>query len=295
MRMAGALLAIGALALTGAAPAPVRTMGEIVAASKPAEWRRLDPTQTLYLDLATGRVIIELAPGYAPRHVANIVTLVRAGYFDGAAIIRSQDNYVVQWGQPDAKRSLGAAKRTLKAEFERAMTADLPMDRLPDPDTYAPVVGFSQGFPAAQDPVSHKAWLVHCYGMVGVGRDEGADTGGGTELYAVNGQSPRQLDRNVTLVGRVVQGMELLSVIRRGTGDLGFYKTPAEATPIRKVRIAADLPPSERAELEALRTDSATFRTLVEARRNRRDPWFKVPAGRLDICSTPLPIRVRNH
>lgn len=298
-------VAAGVALLCGAAaPAPkttaqpqafrhvaVKAVADILAASKPAEWRRLDPENTLYLDLPQGRVIIELAPGFAPHHVANIKALVRAGYFDNAAIIRSQDNYVVQWGQPDEKRSLGPAKKTLKAEFDRRIGKDAKLDRLPDPDTYAPEVGFAQGFPAARNRKLGREWLTHCYGMVGVGRDEGADSGGGTELYAVNGQAPRHLDRNVTLVGRVVQGMELLSVMPRGTGDLGFYKTPAEQTPIRRIRVAVDLPASERTELEALRTDSATFKTLMESRRNRREPWFKVPAGRLGVCNAPLPVR----
>ena len=135
-------------------------------------------------------------------------------------------------------------------------------------------------------------WLAHCYGMVGAGRDEDADSGGGTELYAVNGESPRQLDRNVTLVGRVIQGMDLLSSLPRGTGDLGFYKTDAERIPIQRVRIAADVPAQERIEYEALRTDSDSFKAFVEARRNRTEAWFKVPAGRIGLCNVPLPVRV---
>jgi peptidylprolyl isomerase len=307
MRPTFIALAAAALLTTGAAPthkpghhpaskaaskaAAVHSMGDILAASKPGEWRRLDPENTLYLDLPAGRVIIELAPGFAPRHAANIKALVRAGYFDDSAIIRSQDNYVVQWGQPDEKRSLGKASKLLKAEFDRPLKGALRLDRLADPDTYAPEVGFASGMPAARDAKAGRGWLVHCYGMVGVGRDEGADTGGGTELYAVNGQAPRHLDRNVTLVGRVVQGMDLLSVMPRGTEDLGFYKTPAERTAIRRVRVAADLPAGERTELEALRTDSASFKALVESRRNRREAWFKLPAGRIGVCNVPLPIR----
>jgi peptidylprolyl isomerase len=303
LKLMAASLAFAGMALTAAAAEPpakapqafrhvaVKAVADILGASKPSEWRRLDPENTLYLDMPGGRVIIELAPGFAPHHVANIKALVRAGYFDASAIIRSQDNYVVQWGQPDEKRSLGPAKKTLKAEFDRRIGKDARLDRLADPDTYAPEVGFAQGFPAARSKKLGREWLTHCYGMVGAGRDEGADTGGGTELYAVNGQAPRHLDRNVTLVGRVVQGMELLSVMPRGTGDLGFYKTPAEQTPIKRIRVAADVPAAERTELEALRTDSKTFKTLMESRRNRREPWFKVPAGRLGVCNAPLPVR----
>ena len=71
---------------------------EIIAQSKPADWRPLDPENTLYLELASGRVVMELAPEFAPKHVANVKALAREGYFDGLAFLRSQDNYVVQWG-----------------------------------------------------------------------------------------------------------------------------------------------------------------------------------------------------
>ena len=128
--------------------------------------------------------------------------------------------------------------------------------------------------------------------MVGAGRDNDVDSGGGTELYAVIGQAPRHLDRNVTLVGRVVSGMQQLSVLPRGTGALGFYEEANQRVPIKSVTVAADLPPAERTELEVLRTDTPTFQAYVEARRNRREEWFKVPAGRVDVCNLPIPVRV---
>jgi peptidylprolyl isomerase len=109
----------------------------------------------------------------------------------------------------------------------------------------------------------------------------------------VTGHAPRQLDRNIALVGRVVQGMELLSVLPRGTGPLGFYEQPNQRVPIVSVRIAADVPAAERTNIEVLRTDTATFAALVEARRNRQDEWYKVPAGYIDLCSVPIPVRAR--
>ncbi|HEY8509080.1 MAG TPA: peptidylprolyl isomerase, partial [Steroidobacteraceae bacterium] len=247
---------------------------------------------TLYMELDSGRVVIELAPHFAPRHVANIKTLVREKFFDGLAIVRVQENYVVQWGDADNKREIRKAQRALKAEFTRPAQG-LPFTALPDPDTYAPEVGFSNGFPAARDLRSNLAWMTHCYGAVGVGRDNDADGAAGTELYAVIGHSPRHLDRNITLVGRVVQGMELLTVLPRGTGALGFYEKPEQRVPIRAVRVAADVPEQERSDLEVIRTDTQTFANLVESRRNRREEWFKVPAGRIEVCSVPLVVRQR--
>ena len=271
--------------------APPRTMAEVLAASMPADWRPLDPQDTLYLQLASGRVVIELAPAFAPGHVANLKTLVRQKYFDGLAIVRSQDNFVVQWGDAEGKRSLGEARATLPPEFTVPLRPDLPFTRLPDPDGYAAEVGFSGGFPAARDPKAGQAWLAHCYGMVGAGRGNEPESGNGSELYVVTGHAPRQLDRNIALVGRVVRGMELLSVLPRGTGPLGFYEQPSQHVPITSVRVAVDVPEAERERIEVLRTDTATFAALVEARRNRRDDWYKVPAGFIDLCNVPLPVR----
>jgi peptidylprolyl isomerase len=287
-------LACAALAtstLAAGQSSPPRTMADVLAASAPSDWRPLDPQNTLYLQLASGRVVIELAPDFAPDHAANLRTLVRQQYFDGLGVSRSQDNFVVQWGDAEGKRSLGEARATLPPEFTVPLRAGLPFTRLPDQDGYAPEVGFSGGFPAARDPAAGEAWLVHCYGMVGAGRGNEPDSGNGTELYVVTGHAPRQLDRNIALVGRVVQGMELLSVLPRGTGSLGFYKQPSQHVPIMSVRLAAEVPETERPRIELLRTDTATFAALVEARRNRRDDWYKVPAGYIDLCNVPLPVR----
>ena len=276
---------------TGGSAAAAPSMADILKASPAGAWRAINPAETLYLDLPSGRVIIELAPSFAPTHVDNIKRLVRAGFFNGLAVVRVQDNYVAQWGDSDAVRPLGGAKKSLTAEFDRAYAPRTAFTTLPDRDVYAPVVGFSEGLPTARDPATHRAWLAHCYGMVGVGRDVSADSGSGMELYAVIGHAPRHLDRNVTLVGRVVRGIELLSALPRGTGDLGFYKTPVERTLIVRARLAVDLPPTERTPLEALRTDTPTFTALLQNRRFRSDDWYKRAAGRIDLCNMPLPVR----
>jgi peptidylprolyl isomerase len=290
--LACALLAAATPAADTATPAR-RTTAEIIAAAGPGDWRAPDPANTLYMQLTSGRVVIELAPDFAPQHAENIRTLVREGYFDGLAIIRSQDNFVVQWGDPDGTRPLKSAKSSVPPEFTVPKGGALPFTPLPDADGYAPEVGFSNGFPAARDPRTGEAWLTHCYGMVGAGRANEVDSGTGAELYVVTGHAPRQLDRNIALVGRVVQGIELLSILPRGTGALGFYEQPAQRVPIVKVRMAADVPEAERTRIELMRTDTPTFTALVEARRNRQDDWYKLPAGYIDVCNVPIPVRPR--
>jgi peptidylprolyl isomerase len=276
--LAGLLLVLHGGAALAADPAPA------------SPWRLLDPANTLYMDLESGRVVIELAPQFAPNHVVNIKALVRAKYFDQQRINRVQDNFVTQWGDPNFAGPLGEAKRTLPGEFTRSAQG-LPFVPLADADTYAPQTGFVDGFPAARESAMGEAWAVHCYGMVGVGRDNASDSGGGTELYAVNGHAPRQLDRNITLVGRVVQGMDLLATLPRGKGSMGFYENPSQHTVIKTVRVAADVPEAERIPLEAMRTDSPEFAKNIEARRNRKDEWYKVAAGKIDVCNVPLTVR----
>jgi cyclophilin family peptidyl-prolyl cis-trans isomerase len=298
----GACLLVTPVLATPATPGkitPTPTTGQLLAASRPAEWRRPDPRNLLVMQLSTGRVLIELAPDFTPLHAANIRTLAHEHYYDGLAIVRVQDNFVTQWGDPasddggdkTALRSLGKAHATLPPEFTRPLDPALPFTLLPDGDTYAPQVGFSEGFPVARDPASAREWLTHCYGMVGVGRDNGPETGSGSELYAVIGQAPRRLDRNLAVVGRVLEGMPLLSGLPRGGEPMGFYTDPAQRIVIRSVRLAADLPPAQRPSLEVLRTDSTTFGALIEAKRNRRDAFYAVPAGKVDLCSIDVPVR----
>jgi peptidylprolyl isomerase len=133
-------------------------------------------------------------------------------------------------------------------------------------------------------------WLAHCYGMVGAGRDDPAESTG-AEMYAVIGHAPRQLDRNVALFGRVLQGMELLSTLPRGSGEMGFYVASEPPTPITSIRIASDVPQSERTPIEVLRTGSATFRSVLAQRRDRHEPWFKHNPGAIELCNVPLPVR----
>jgi peptidylprolyl isomerase len=224
--------------------------------------------------------------------------------------MRAQDNYVVQWGDPDGETP-GKAK-ALPKTIRRVPEADYTWepDRLwktmladhsafagagitPDwigRDRYAPdgVAMFFGGWPFASN--FKRVWPIHCYGMVGVGRNLSPDTGTGAELYTVIGQAPRQLDRNIALVGRIIAGMEHLSSLPRGTGALGFYETPEERTPIVSVRMGsevADLP-----AYEYLSTESASFAAYVDKRANRKDSFYIQPAGGVDVCNAPVPIRM---
>ncbi len=265
------------------------TFADILAQSPAGDWRMPDPDDTLYVEFGRGRVVIELATQVAPLHVANLKTLVRSRYFDGIAIIRVQDNYVVQWGDPDHRHTVPDGLKPA-VEFTANTRAAARFQPLPDRDAYAPEIGFLDGFPAARDRRTHMVWLAHCYGMVGAGRDEQPESDA-TEMYVVIGHAPRHLDRNVALFGRVLKGMELLSSLPRGSGEMGFYVAAESPVPITSMRLASDVPAAERTPIEVLRTDSATFASVLEQRRNRQESWFKFNPGHIDLCNVPLPVR----
>jgi len=307
--------------------APPPSPGEIVAQAPAAEWTTIAPEDLLVMTLASApdgtarKVVIQLMPApFSQGWVGNIRTLARAEWYDGTTVNRVQDNYVVQWGDPnyDNPEAGGEAKAVpanlaavpeneysarldepaiakIRTYFETTASRVAPSDpaTLYRADPYARAHAFFDGWPIAMTDDEPVAWPVHCYGMVGVGRGYSPDTGSGAELYTVIGHAPRHLDRNIALVGRVVEGMEHLSSLPRGSGALGFY-TAEEAdkrTPIVSVRVASDLPDSERPAFEYLSTEGETFTRYAEARANRRDPFFIHPAGGADICNIPVPVR----
>lgn len=288
------LLLSAAVLLTGAAPPKkLLTPNDIVAAAPARAWRAIPADDVLVIDLAgdRGRVVLQLAPAFAPVHVANIRALARAGYWDGASVYRVQENYVVQWGNNESEKPWPAGVMPKPpAEYTRALKG-LRITPLGSPDPYAPAAGFADGWPIAFSPRAGWANLAHCYASVGVGRDLSPDTGTGGELYAVIGHGPRQLDRVIAVVGRVVEGLERMSTLPRGTEALGFYKDKAQYVPIARVRLASAMPGAERPAFEYLDTASATFKRYLKVRANRHDDFYIRPAGGVDLCNVQVPVR----
>ena len=323
-----ALVAHLPLSAQEAKPAPAPS--EIVAAAKAEEWMAIAPSDMLVMDLAPDakakprRVVIQLIPApFSQGWIGNIRKLAAAKFWDGTSVNRVQDNYVVQWGDATEKKVLpdGLAAvpeseyvastgtkinvDTLLSSFQKsfpeyakkfpesrnASQAELSkyLRKSLKADPYAEANIVAEGWPIASNLKGRQMWPAHCYGMVGVGRNLSPDTGTGAELYTVIGHAPRHLDRNIALVGRVIEGIEHLSSLPRGTGALGFYESETERTPILSVRLGnevKDAPP-----FEYLSTESESFARYADARANRRDPFFNVPAGGADICNIPVPVR----
>jgi len=255
-------------------------------------WRKLHPQNTLVMNLPEGEVIIELVDGFAPKHVQNIKALVAEKYFDGTAVIRSQDNYVAQWGDTSdvdgsdtnaTLKSLGTAEKKIEVEFFE-LVESIPFNVINSRDAYADKVGFTRGMPTASD--GKKAWLSHCYGMVGVSRGQEVDSGNGSGLYAVTGHAPRHLDLNVTIVGKVWKGMHYLSSLPRGNGPLGFYTDKSKYVPITSVDFL-----NKKRSIKVMRTDTDEFKRFVELRTYRNESWFIEPTGKIELCNIWVPVK----
>lgn len=262
------------------------------------DWRQPANRNLVYFYFDKDPVIFELAPDFAPKHVTNIRKIIDSRFWENLYIVRAQDNYVVQWDDPNDlakhywdKKKIKIAKK-IDGEFEVPLEKLKNLETLSSNDVYAPSVGFFNGLPVGFSKHENRAWLTHCYGMVGVSRSSERDSGNGESIYVVIGHSPRHLDRNITLVGKVLYGMDKLSTIKRGTKALGFYSNKKDYIPIKEVRFANEIPKKQRINLQVLRTDTPLFKDYIEARKNRKESWFFRPAGQVELCNMDVPVRV---
>ena len=266
----------------------------IIEQAQTSEWRDVNPEQLLYIELITGKVIVELAPDYAPLHVDNTKKLVRDGVFDNTSFYRVIDGFVAQGGpiadddtaiQPPKHGSL-----TLKAEFTKSTEKPMSLTLLNAKDDYADEVGFYKGFAVGRTADKKINWLLHCYGAFAMGRANDINSGG-TELYIVIGAAQRYLDRNTTVFGRVISGMAHIQALKRSQDLMGNNEVTKDNV-ILSIKVAADLPPKEQIPLQVMRTNSDSFKALIKSRKNRMNPWFVYQHDYIDACSVPIPVRI---
>lgn len=260
---------------------------EVLESSTPSDWRALDPENTLYIELEAGRVVVALSTTLAQNHVAQIKALAREGFYDGLSFYRVIDGFVAQGGDPFGVREIKTVQKAMVAEFEEPISDQMAIAMQKDADGYAPKVGWIDSLPVGLDTNGGKVWHLHCAGAFAYGRNNEKDSAS-TEFY-ITLQPQRYLDRNLTVAGRVVQGMEHVQTLRRVSppesenDDLGDT--------IIAMRVAADVPEVERNDLEILDSSSVTFADYVEARRNRPEEFFYYRPDHVDICALNVPVR----
>lgn len=141
-----------------------------------------DPENTLYLDLKSGRVVIQMFPDLAPKAVAQIKTLSRQGFYDNTPFHRVIEGFMAQGGDPTGTGTGGSKLPNVPAEFttkRHFLRGTCGMARASDPDS------------------------------------------GNSQFYIMFAPTP-SLDGKYTIWGQVVKGMEYVDQIKRGTGSNGM-------------------------------------------------------------------------
>ena len=277
-----------------------RGPSEIVASAKEDDWRYVDPAQLMILELEEGQVVIELSARFAQGHVAQMKALAKAGFYDGLSFYRVIEGFVAQGGDVFEARDLPAgAVGGLTAEFDETLDDSafaaihtLSVHRNAEGtgnSGYARATGVIDGFPVGMElnGASHKFWLLHCTGAVAMARDTARDTGG-TEIY-ITLQPQRYLDRNLTVFGRVIDGMTHVQALTRQAPP------EAETDPLGDVikrAWMADAPPEGETapQYRVMKNDTPLFDEYVESRRNRPEAFFYYRPDYVDVCQLPIPV-----
>jgi peptidylprolyl isomerase len=256
------------------------------------EWRTVDPENLVVMDVAYGRILIELAPDFAPKHAERFRALARSGFYDGQSFYRVIDGFVAQGGIGEGDDKKVPEWPPLKAEFDQAIGPGVAFTPLGSADLFAAEVGHVDGFPVGRDDEDGRTWLLHCPGTVAMARDNDPDTGG-TEFYVPIGHAPRRLDRNLTAFARVLEGMQYLQKLSRGDPKIenGVIQDPKRRDPIIRAQVAADMPALERPRIEVMDTASKAFEDFKAQRRNPAPDFYKRVAPNLDICAFNAPVR----
>ena len=277
----GLILALG-LQLVGLLPA---------LAQDDTIWRELNPENTVVMQLHEGEVYIELNPLFAHKTVKRFKELIDDRFYNALTFYRVIDGFVAQGGD-QSDLGLPSSEPTLDAEFEIDWSKELPFVSVKKEDLFDDETGFIDGFAVGRDIKDKKTWILHCPGVVAMARGNDADSGR-TDFYIVIGQAPRYLDRNLTVFGRVVVGMDIVQRIKRGPANKdGIITGDYDKSRIRTMKLFSDIPEQDRLSVYTTDTSSKPFASLLKSRKNRKHAFFHSrPPKVLDACQVPVSSR----
>ncbi|MDG2519991.1 peptidylprolyl isomerase [Caulobacter segnis] len=241
------------------------------------DWRPLDPDNTLLIDTEKGRVVIEMRPEFAPKSVERVKLLTREGVYDGLQFHRVIPGFVAQTGNPNNKDGGTSNHPDLPAEFQFRLPPQTPVAAAAQAsDAWS---GFLGATPLQAVPPKPgqplRGWGAYCTGVAGMGRQADPNTGNSEIFFMLD--ATRRLDRDYTVWGRVVSGMDAVKALAAG-------EPPAKPDHMLKVRVAADMPVAERPKLSVLNEQGAAFKVLVAKVRAAKGADFSV-------CDVEIPVR----
>ncbi len=260
------------------------TAAQIINQATQQQWRLVDADNIIKITLPTGAAYIELNPLLAPKHTQNIKQLAREGFYKNLNVYRFVEGFVAQGGDESGKKPVKSAVKAIPAEFYLTTSSPVNITELDHNDGYAPITGFLNGFAVAQNDAQTQMWQVHCNGIFAMARDNDINSGG-TEFYVTIGQGPRYLDRNITVFGRVLEGMEHFNRLSRTNTKNTVFN------PITDLQVLADISQQDNSQFKVMRTDSNAFLALIKARQNRSEAWFVETPNYVDVCGMPIPTK----
>ena len=274
MRLALAILALGVLLTSSAAAAPIPAA---------PDWRPLDPENGLVIETSKGRIIVEMSPEAAPKHVAQIKALARQKLYDGLTFFRVIDWFMDQTGDPKNTGEGGSSLPNLKAEFTFRRSAATPFVPVAAP------MGAEEGLLGSLPVVSQtsalltltpdhqvSAWGTYCPGVAGMGRDDDPDSA--NSQFFLMRQAYPSLDKRYTVWGRVLAGLDAVRAIKTG-------EPVQDPDRMLSVRVLADLPEAKRPKVYVMDAHGPAFARLLAKTRKAKGADFSV-------CDLELPVLV---
>ncbi|NQY40922.1 MAG: peptidylprolyl isomerase [Henriciella sp.] len=264
------------------------TEDEIASALAP-DWRDVSPENLILVETVYGDIVIELNADFAPNHANQFRQLVRDDVYNGTRFYRVIDAFVAQGGLQEDE--LIEPYPTLENENDRPIS-DAAFVPLGNADLFAPVVGHIDGFAVGRSETLGSEWLLHCPGALAMARDNDPDSGS-TEFYIVL-DAQRYLDRNLTVFGRVIDGMQYVQKLKRGVRAIesGVIQAPEQGDEIMSMTVAADMAAAIRPAYRVQAMPTQAFEDAKTAKRVREEDFFyRKPPEMLDICGFEVPVR----
>ena len=288
-------LMLSALALSLAAACQAQNAAETtitdaeIASALTPDWRDVSPENLILIETRHGDIAVELNPDFAPNHANQFRQLVRDDVYNGIRFYRVIDAFVAQGGLQDDDKI--EPFPTLENENDRPIS-DAKLVPLGNADLFAPIVGHIDGFAAGRSESLEREWLLHCPGALAMARDTDPDSGG-TEFYIVL-DAQRYLDRNLTIFGRVIDGMQYVQKLKRGDRAVGngVIQAPEVGDEILSMTVAADMDAAIRPSYQVQNMPTQAFEDAKTAKRVRDEDFFyRKPPEVLDICGFEVPVR----
>lgn len=253
-------------------------------------WRTVDPENLMLIDTAYGMIGVELYPEIAPKHVEQVKTLTRDGFYDGVVFHRVIDGFMNQTGDGSNGDGTGDSELpNVPAEFDFRRSQDMNVTLVAarpaqDPSSGRAVpTGFYKALPVATQPISQAiltydnkvaAFGLHCPGVTSMARASDPNSAN-SQFFLMRGKADH-LDGQYSIWGSTVLGHDYLTSFKEGVIGEDPSFVPDQ---MNSVRIAADLPEDERPTVQVLDTDSAAFATWIETQ------------DYTDICDIEIPSR----